>query len=362
MLYNPDKPNMERLAVIAAELTAIVKKYDTSRPVIAAAAFPELSSRVGFFDAVDAAGYNYKEHLYDEDHRRFPRLPIIGSENGPGFAAWKTVEDRAYISGQFLWTGIDYMGEAHGWPVRGSAAGLLDLAGYEKTAWYRRKRIWSAEPTAYLATRPVNPREGQPPGDRCEGLFRSWNYSSGCMIQVICYTTLDEAELFCNEISFGVRRRDGACEYISWKIPFARGVLRVEARSGAHAASDSLTSTLPGVQIRMRRWTPPGPPAHDGLWDDSAYRLHQIEAEILDEAGRLCPGESPMIEVSLEGPGRLLGIENGDLSDCTAYRLPRRRAYHGRLLIYVLTEKNRAGKTVLTAAAESFVPVSIDLE
>jgi beta-galactosidase/beta-glucuronidase len=107
MVYNPQKPNMERLSFLAAELAGIVKKYDKTRPVLAAAAFPELSSRIGFFDSLDAAGYNYKEHLYPEDHRRFPRLPIIGSENGHSLEAWKAVEEQPFISGQFLWTGGD---------------------------------------------------------------------------------------------------------------------------------------------------------------------------------------------------------------------------------------------------------------
>ena len=77
-------------------------------------------------------GYNYKEHLYEEDHRRFPTLPFLGSENGHSYQAWKAVRDNDYISGQFLWTGIDYLGEAHGWPIHGSSAGLLTLAGFPK--------------------------------------------------------------------------------------------------------------------------------------------------------------------------------------------------------------------------------------
>ena len=64
--YDPNKPNAERLSVIAKELAAIVRTQDTTRPVTLAAAFPELSSHIGFFDALDVVGYNYKEHLYEE--------------------------------------------------------------------------------------------------------------------------------------------------------------------------------------------------------------------------------------------------------------------------------------------------------
>jgi hypothetical protein len=362
MAYNPDKPNMERLSFLAAELTGIIKKHDTTRPVLAAAAFPELSSRIGFFDSLDAVGYNYKEHLYREDHRRFPRLPILGSENGHSLGAWKAVEENLFIGGQFLWTGIDYMGEARGWPVRGSAAGLLDLAGNEKPAWYRRKSLWTGEPVACLFTRPVPEGDGQaPPGDRCEGLSRSWNYVPGSLVEVICYTNLPGAELFSNGESRGRREGSPGREYLSWTLPFVRGGLRVEAAGPGGRAEDSLESTLPGVQIRLTLWEPRIPPLPDEGPGESACRLRQIEAEVLDEEGRLCAGEAPMISVSLAGPGKIAGLENGDLSDCSEYSAPRRRAYGGKLIIYVLTEKNPGPETVLTAGAEGFPPARITL-
>lgn len=360
MVYNPGKPNMERLAFLAAKLAGIVKKYDKTRPVLAAAAFPELSSRIGFFDSLDVAGYNYKEQLYREDHRRFPRLPLLGSENGHSLGAWKAVEENPFVSGQFLWTGIDYMGEARGWPVRGSAAGLLDLAGYEKTAWYRRKSIWTGEPFVYLVTRPVPGGEGQePPGDRGEGLFRRWNYLPESGVEVFCYTNLPGAELFCNGESRGIRERSPGMDYLLWELPFTWGSLRVEARGPQGTAEDSLDSTLPGVQLRLALWRPRIPPLPELGPGESKYRISQIEAGVFDEKGRLCTGETPLISVSLTGPGKIAGLENGDLSDCSEYSSPRRRAYRGKLIVYVLREKNQGPETILNAAAEGFTPARI---
>ncbi len=145
MQYDSSKPNMERLAVLAAELAAIVQEEDDSRPVTVAAAFPELSSQLGFFDMLSVVGYNYKEHLYEEDHRRFPDKTFLGSENGHSDEAWRAVTEHPYICGQFLWTGIDYLGEAHGWPVHGSPAGLLTTAGFPKPEFERRRRMWQEE-------------------------------------------------------------------------------------------------------------------------------------------------------------------------------------------------------------------------
>ena len=127
---------MERLAVLSKQLCSIVKQTDTTHPVTLATAFPESSTYLGFIDCVDVVGYNYKEHLYEQDHKRFPTKPFIGSENNHSLSAWKAVTDNAYISGQFLWTGIDYLGEAHGWPIHGSGAGLLTLAGFEKVTFF----------------------------------------------------------------------------------------------------------------------------------------------------------------------------------------------------------------------------------
>jgi hypothetical protein len=342
MLYNPGKPNMERLAVVAAELTAIVKRHDRTRPVLTAAAFPELSSRIGFFDSLDMVGYNYKEQFYEEDHKRFPHLPIIGSENHHGLEAWKAVKDKPYISGQFLWTGIDYLGEARGWPIRGSGAGLLDIAGNEKIAYYRRKALWSEKPLLFLAsrldtegadgkTRPIQPWE----------LSRSWDYAPGSAVQVICYTNLAEAELFCNGKSRGTQRRGEESEYLAWIVPFERGKLEVRGTAGA---ADRMESTLPAVTLRLREWKSAAVEKYPAK---GKYRVAQIEAELLDEEGRLCPAADHLVHVSLAGPGKLLGLENGDLADCTEYAAPARRACRGRLIIYALIEGEGATVTAL---------------
>ena len=145
MMYSKDKPCTDRLVTVAKRLVEIVKKHDATRPVLTAVSFPELSAQIGFYEPFDIIGYNYKEHLYEQDHKLFPKLPFLGSENRHSEEAWRAVTDNEYISGQFLWTGIDYLGEARGWPARGSRSGLLDTAGYEKPQYYARKTLWTGE-------------------------------------------------------------------------------------------------------------------------------------------------------------------------------------------------------------------------
>ncbi len=192
--YDAAKPNMERLAVIAKRLAAIARDEDPSRPVTIAAAFPELSSRIGFLDPFDVVGYNYKEHLYEEDHRRFPGKTFLGSENGHQAEAWEAVRDHPYICGQFLWTGIDYLGEAQGWPIHGSGAGLITTAGFPKESFYQRCALWegegiadtySAEPEAVRWQSAVESEDEHAPGYLYQIEVRGGNSPGSRMSQML---------------------------------------------------------------------------------------------------------------------------------------------------------------------------------
>lgn len=188
--YDPGKPNAMRLVSIADKLERIVREEDDTRPVTLAAAFPELSAETGLFRGLDVVGYNYKEHLYAKDHGRFPEKPFLGSENGHGYGAWLAVRDCPYISGQFLWTGIDYLGEARGWPVHGSPAGILTCAGDRKPEFYRRKSFWQKAPVLAIATRRAS--EG---GEDWLPMESHWNYEPGEEILVKVYSNLPKVRL-----------------------------------------------------------------------------------------------------------------------------------------------------------------------
>jgi len=143
-----DHPRAERLGDIAKELVAVVKEADDSRPVTAALAGAVMSNYTDYPFVLDIVGYNYTEYKYDTDHERYPERVLYGSENRHDLDAWKAVKDKEFIFGQFLWTGVDYLGEAHAWPSRGFESGLLDMAGNVKPRGYFRKSLWSDEPMA----------------------------------------------------------------------------------------------------------------------------------------------------------------------------------------------------------------------
>lgn len=141
--YKKEAPDANRLGRIAERLVAVVKKYDISRPVTAGLAGVAMSNETAYPGLLDIAGYNYTESRYLSDHQKYPNRIIYGSENSHDLKSWKAVKDNDHIFGQFLWTGIDYLGESGKWPSRGFYSGLLDLAGQIKPRGYFRQSLWT---------------------------------------------------------------------------------------------------------------------------------------------------------------------------------------------------------------------------
>lgn len=344
-MYNPGRQNATRLPVLSAKLCDIVHKTDVTHPVTLAAAFPELSAKLGFIDPLDVVGYNYKEQLYAQHHHDFPDKPFFGSENGHSLSAWKAVTDHDYISGQFLWTGIDYLGEARGWPVHGSGAGLLTLAGFEKTGYYRRQSFWAEDPMLHLVTVPASEsfmtswgESYEDPAD-CEfaPVNECWDYICGEEIVIKCYTNLPEVEFYINGRSLGIYRKSEGKDSILIKLPFAPGELKATG-TGVHAnISHTLLSTGSPCQIALESYDiSSGTPSQNMEYVSEltgTQPVVQLAATLLDLNGNRSYQSSNLLHIEITN-GELLGLENGDLSDVTDYASDSRRVYHGQLMIY----------------------------
>lgn len=338
--YNPSRPNAERLPVIASRLVKIVKKSDTTRPVTAAVAFPELSTRIGYVDDLDVIGYNYKEHLYAEDHRRFPDKPLLGSENNHSYAAWKAVTDNDYISGQFLWTGIDYLGECRGWPLHGSSAGLITTAGFEKTGYYKRKSWWSDEAVVHIVTARKDTGNVVRSSEWKE-MFESWNYVPGEEIEVRCYTNQPDVKLYLNGIPCTRQVDTTSMGYLTWYVFYEPGILEAVSANASHR----LETVNAPVKISLN----PVILEDNGSDDMESDNILQIELFVLDDKDRVVISDHSKITVRLEGDGELLGLDNGDLSDVTDYTANYRTTREGKLMIYV----RKTGSGILKVTAES---------
>ena len=347
MMYNPAKPNAERLPVIARELVGIIKRLDASRPVSAAVAFPELSDITGYSGCFDVIGYNYKETLYADIHAAHPEWIIFGSENGHGYSEWLCARDNRYIAGQFLWTGVDFLGETKLWPCHGSHAGLLDLAGNMKPVAHYRRAMWSECPVAKLFARDDGDwRDGHTEGRDERTAWRDghtawrdghtawrdcWNFTDGAGVEVTCYTNGREASLYLDGRPVG--RKTVECCIAAWKLPYAPGTLRVETDNGA---SDNLaTVSAPvGIRLECRNAAMLRADGEDAaMLRTDGQDIAILHASIVDREGHVVSDAAHELFVEVTG-GMLLGLENGDLSDTREYALPSRHAFNGRLAIY----------------------------
>ncbi len=351
--YNPDKPNMERLSVLSKMLADAAKALDPERrPVTLAAAFPELSTKLGFIDPLDVVGYNYKEHLYEESHRAFPDKPFLGSENSHSYAAWRAVADNPYISGQFLWTGIDYFGESGGaYPNHGSPAGILSTAGFKKAVFGRRKAFWDAEPYAGLVVVEDNGEDREWRRRFCD----YWNGPEGEAVELCCYTNLDRAELFVNGKSLGIQTERTENGAFVWKTVRKAGCVKVCAFDAqGRTAECTLETTGEADQLVASVWKP-----EDGCTAEMSEKpeVYQVLVSLLDGEGRLVPDCDTEVSAEAEG-GIILAMDNGDLKDETICDAASRRTCEGRLVIYVkpcseevkLVIKSRFGEQEVTLA------------
>ena len=349
-VYNPAKPNAERLVVTARKLKAIVKEHDVTRPVTAALAFPELSTRTGLNEVLDVTGYNYKEHLYGEDHKRFPLMPLLGSENGKMLGQWVAVEQNEYISGQFLWTGIDFLGETRGWPSHGSKAGLLDMAGFKKPSADFRAALWCDTPVAALYTRPVARREENV---RDPYMLASWDYPAETETDILCFTNCAQAELFLDGKSLGVRKlAEAEGRVLCWTAPYQKGVLKAIATAGDGTVVEALLEPV-GAPCAVKLEVCDEQLCADGL------DMTHIVATVVDACGRRVPSAENTLFVDVQG-GCLLGMENGYQEDTQPYALPYRRANGGHLMVYVGAPET-AGTITVKVTAETLVGAEVTI-
>ncbi len=326
--YKADAPDAMRLGVIAKKLAAVVRKYDNSRPVTAGLAGVAMSNETEYPSVLDIAGYNYTESRYQSDHERYPERVIYGSENRHDLAAWESVRDNEHIFGQFLWTGIDYLGESGRWPSRGFYSGLVDFAGFIKPRGYFRQSLWSDVPMAYLGSYPVNDRNksNEPSMDA----WPVWNYQEGQQIRVVCYTNATAARLELNGKIIGDKKsHDQKNGIIFWDVPYASGKLEVIGLDdrGAETTRHHIQTSGRPAAINLVSSEP--------ITIDADAGVAQIELQIVDENGIPVVIADDEITCEVEGDVRLLGLEAGNNADMGDYTDNRQRAYHGKMIVYL---------------------------
>lgn len=320
----------------AQKLSKWVKEVDQTRPVIANCILPSSSYQSGYADALDVIGFSYRRVIYDYGFEHFPDLPIMGTENVAQWHEWKAIEERPFVAGTFLWTGIDYLGESNGlWPKRSNDSGMLDTAGFEEPSYHMMKTLWSDEPHVHLTTQLLekspytyddgtgfigedDPEAWQKKVWIWHDVNTHWNYSEGELIAVEVYSNLHEIELFLNGESLGIKKLSDFDDRIfKWAVPFVEGTLEARAAN----SSDSLVTA--------------GAPANIDMQVDG---LHVI-AQLVDENGIPVKHDEREIMFNVTGDARILGVDNGLPTSTQDFQSNRITTSQGRCLV-VLSKDN----------------------
>lgn len=350
--YLPDHPPAKRLAEISKQLVTAAKEIDTTRPITAALAGVVMSNTTSYPENLDIVGYNYQEYRYKEDHEKYPQRVIYGSENGSSLDAWQAVADNPFISAQFLWTGIDYLGEARKWPNRSSGAGLLDLAGNPKPQYFLRQSIWTEKPMTNLNVTKIPDNAKDLTHFRYWGLQPSWNWDKDQKVRIVCYTNCNEAELFLNGKSLG-KKTLSENKMIYWDTVFSPGTLIVKGYSdGKIASTDTLFTSKNAVSFQTKTYKP--------IYKEPEA-MHQIEVQLVDADNHLVRNDDQEVTVKISGPGKLAGLESADNNSHEDYKSNQRKTYNGKLLIFVKNEK-KGGPFTVTLTSPGLQPRFVKMQ
>jgi beta-galactosidase len=367
---------------IARELASIVRKADTTRPVTSGCNFPDPANYIIRSGALDLVGYNYQQDHFADFPEKFPGMKFIASETTSALAtrgyydmpsysirvwparwdlpvngnpdytcsaydnchvpwgsthedAWKMIKKYDFLSGMFIWTGFDYLGEPtpYWWPARSSYFGIVDLAGFPKDAFWLYKSEWTDEPVLHI--------------------FPHWNWNEGDTIDVWAYTSCDEVELFLNGQSLGVRNKKEDVFHLVWRVPWMAGELKAVGKSSGKDALEAIIKTA-------------GEPAKIILEADrdlikaDGSDLSFITVRITDADGIVVPKANNHIRFKISGPGFIAGVDNGLQTSQEPFKADNRTAFNG-LCLAVVQALEKPGNITLTASSEGLEDASITI-
>jgi hypothetical protein len=333
---------------IERQLIAAVKRFDATRPVTMALADINTSNATGVANMLDVVGYNYLEQYYERDHKAYPNRVIYGSENSRGPDQWRPVALNGYVGGQFLWTGMNFLGEAARWPTHGSNAGLLDLEGFWKRDAYLRQALWSDKPMVYAAAWGPGLDESRM-ADWPRSLGRlpaveRWGWTSDPRknIPIEIYSNCDSVEVLLNGRSLGEKPiADRLLPALVWAVPNEAGALEVVGKkAGAVAARYQLKTLGPPERIELS-------PDLKTLRNDGR-QVSTIEVHVVDRDGNRIPDAAQTVAFEVAGAGRLLAAGNADLTDGTPVTGSQTRLYQGSAVAVV---RSAAGSGKITVRA-----------
>jgi len=358
-----DTPNGDLAKRILNDLVRIFHQEDPTRPVTQGLFRPNVSHDYddGLADLLDVVGTNYRDDELLAAHRAKPDRKIIGTEQGHDMRTWLACRDNPAHSGQFIWTGIDYLGESRRWPVVAAGSGLLDRTGAVKPMAYERESWWCRQPVVHIVRRvePARTTAADPafePLARRQSQFADWSpRSTEPHTEFLeAYSNCDEVELFLNGRSLGSRPATSDGSPRKWTVQYEPGALRALARNkGQVVATDELRTA--GQPARIVLTADRSRLAPD--WDDVCY----VTATVTDRAGVPVPNADDLISFEISGPGAIAAVDNGDNSSHEPFQSTVRRAFQGRC-VAIIRARAGSGRITISASAGLLAKTSVTIE
>ena len=368
---------------IARSLAGIVREMDGTRPITSGCNDPTPKNPVIASGALDLVGFNYNDSLWTRFPQAFPGGKVIGTETTSALATrgsydmpsdvarrwparwdqpfkdgnadlscssydncsapwgtthqdtWRLIRDNDFLSGMYIWTGFDYLGEPtpYWWPARSSYFGIIDLAGFPKDAYWFYQSEWTSKPVLHI--------------------FPHWNWNPGQTVDVVAYTNCDEAELFLNGVSLG-RKAKGDSLSLVWKVQYEAGTLTGVGYSD-------------GSEIMRTEVKTAGEPAAVVLSPDRSeisadgLDLSFIAVTVVDSNNVPVPHADNLVKFTVEGPGTIAGVDNGLQTSMEPFKADYRKAFNGKCLVVVKATRE-AGAVKVTASAEGLAGASCTLD
>jgi beta-galactosidase len=371
---------------IAKELVGIVKNLDSTRPVTCALTEPDPKKNFIYQSgALDVLGFNYHIEAYEDFPQKYPGQKFIGAENVSGLASrghydqpsdslrfwpesskfktvekgnpdysvsaydhvaaywgstheatWKLIKKYPFLSGLFVWSGFDYLGEPtpYPWPARSAYFGIVDLAGFPKDVYYMYQSEWTNKPMLHL--------------------FPHWNWEKGKTVDVwTYYNQADEVELFLNGKSLGIKRKQMDDLHLMWRIPFEPGTLKAISRKNGQIVQVKEIKTA-GAAYRLEV------KADRKIIHADGKDLSYLTIRVLDRNGQLVPQSDNLIKVSVKGMGSLKAMDNGFQASIKSFQANPYPAYKG-LCLAIIQSGQKAGVMEVKISSPGLLSSSIQI-
>ncbi|MFR3215219.1 MAG: sugar-binding domain-containing protein [Dysgonomonas mossii] len=369
-------------SLLTIKLADIAKKLDPTRPITTGNNETEPSNHIFRSGAMDIIGFNYHENNWVNFHEKFPNQKLIITESTSGLMSrgyyempsdsmniwperwdkpfdrpvhhcssydnchvpwgsthedtWRLVKNYDHISGVYLWTGFDYLGEPtpFWWPSRSSYFGVIDLAGFPKDIYYMYQSEWTNKDVLHI--------------------FPHWNWKEGQTVDIWAYfNNADEVELFLNGLSLGKKAKEKDVYHVFWRVPFQKGTLKaVSYKDGKEVLTREVKTTGDPISIRLT--------ADRQTIKADGKDLSFITVEALEAEGNPVPVADNLINFTIEGDGFIAGTDNGDPTDPNSLKKPSRKLFSGKALAVVQSHK-KAGKIILKATSSNLKQASIEI-